>query len=110
MRKTIFSMLLALFPVYAIAGGSTGYINLNNPIQVVEEGAESRVFLYNVVVNDGGCSNTVPVILLNPNRIASKEFYSTILMAKAAGKKVNLTTNGCWLNNQYPIVSSIYVE
>ena len=61
MRKTIFSILLTLSPAYAIAGGSTGYIALNNPIQVVEEGVESRVFLYNVIVNDGGCSNTAPV-------------------------------------------------
>lgn len=95
--------------VCSYADGSSGYVPLSAPIQIIDDGDAPRAFVYDVVVNDDKCSKKYPVILLDSSRFLAREFYSTILMAKAANKRVNLATKGCWMG-QYPIVFSIYVE
>jgi len=106
-----FFLLAIVFFVsaYSYADGSSGYVPLSAPIQIIDDGGMPRAFVYDVVVNDNKCSKKHPVILLDSSRFLAREFYSTILMAKAANKRVNLITKECWMG-QYPIVFSIYVE
>lgn len=104
----LFALILTSFSAYS-SSRSSGYVSLDNPIQIID-GSEPRAFLYEVSIRNSGCSRTTPVLLLDSSRFLAKEFYSTILMAKASGKRVNIISDGCWLNGQYPIVASIFLE
>ncbi len=110
MKKFLFAFLLLLLsgsPSLVFANGSTGLVSISDKLlQIISDGAP-RLYIYNVVINNGGCAQTTPVLLMDSTMVLSKEIYSMLLTAKATGRKVDLVTSGCW--GDFPKVFSVYL-
>lgn len=102
--------ILGLFCLSANSAGTSGEVSLENArIQLISTGTPIA-YVYDTPVNDG-CEKTFPVLIFDgpdANPLA-KEIYSTLLMAKASGKKVNIITKGCWSVLSTPIITSMYL-
>jgi hypothetical protein len=99
----------------AYAAGSSGIVSLDGvDMQLNGDGGSqtSRVYLYNLPINADGCTNTIPVLLLDgPNQNpVGKTLYATLLLAKATGKHVIVQTTGCWDVWSTPIITSMYLK
>ena len=113
MRKFFASILIASVCVSnSVLAGSAGPISLNGKrLQIISAVNESRVYVYDLPIEDG-CTNTTPVLLLDgpdANPIG-KELYSALLAAKASGKKVTIQTKGCWSGWSTPVIRSMYLH
>lgn len=77
-------------------------------IQLISTGTP-RAYIMGVEI--AGCANKTPVLIFdgaNRNPLA-QEIYSTLLAAKASGKKVVLQANECWSEWSTPVLSSMYI-
>jgi hypothetical protein len=109
--KSLIIIVVALLsvagPVYAgwSAHGTVTTLHVNT--------SPKRVYLYGVAIADAGCTNTLPVILLDPSTPQApdggKEMYATILAATMSGKQVRVHGYECWQQFSTPIVSAIEV-
>jgi len=58
----------------AFANGTSGYVSIQNKdIQIISDGSP-RAFIYNVVINNGGCNQTTPVLLMDDSQVLSLRF------------------------------------
>ncbi|MCW9017616.1 MAG: hypothetical protein OQJ89_11665, partial [Kangiellaceae bacterium] len=65
--------------------------------------------VYNAEIQNSGCGlNSIPVLMMDDSVTLAKEMYAMLLAAKTSGKKVNIITEGCWVNGDYPKIKSIY--
>jgi hypothetical protein len=113
MLNRVLIVIMSLLAVNAFALGRSGDISLEGKaIQVISDGESSRVFVYGANISTSGCTGdtSTPVIKMGSANPLASELYSTILMAKASGKQVELITSGCLSNGSYPVIFSIYVK
>ncbi|MGD8112987.1 hypothetical protein [Vibrio sp. TRT 17S01] len=89
----------------AFAYGDSGRTTLEGKRFQVIGDSDPRVFIYDVTINNSGCSGITPVLVMSSTNILAKELYSALLTAKASGKEVQLMTRGCKDNN--PIIFSV---
>lgn len=107
--KIILLVLVFLVSNYAYAGNSDWVSITDKRVQIIA-GDEPRAFLYDVVINNSGCTNTTPVLLIEETQILAKELFSVILTAKSADKIIKVVTDDCWNYGQFPIIVSIYIK
>ncbi|KLN65647.1 hypothetical protein [Vibrio sp. VPAP30] len=110
-RNTFNYVVLILFLAsgYSVAGTSVETSLVGKKIQIISTGTP-RVYIYDLPVNDG-CKDSTPVLImsgLQANPLA-KEIYSTLLAAKASGKRVLIQTTGCWSEYSTPVITSMYL-
>lgn len=107
-KKTILIFTLLLTSNTFAANSNTTTLT-SKRIQIISTGTQ-RAYIYDLPIN-GGCTNKIPVLLFsgpNKNPLA-KEIYSTLLTAKASGKKVTIQSNKCWPEYSTPIITSLYL-
>ncbi|SMF63854.1 hypothetical protein SAMN02745866_04100 [Alteromonadaceae bacterium Bs31] len=105
--RLIFLVFSLLITQTVVANGDSGKISLKNKrIQLIADSPNPRAFVYDVVINNGGCSGTTPVLVMSDTSTLYREMYSTLLAAKAGGKEVSIVTKGCKDNN--PKIFSVY--
>ncbi|WP_020411172.1 hypothetical protein [Microbulbifer variabilis] len=105
----VFGFLFSL----EVAAASSGYVDItDNNIQLISSGPSSRLFIYDVTMNDSPCENKdTPVIMFSDNEIA-KEMYAMVLAAKTAGKKISFFSASCvdMSGVTYTLVTSTYLD
>lgn len=107
MKRIVLIALLTAAPAIALAGGDSGFITLtSNNVQIISDGGQ-RAFIY-VTVNNSGCTNTTPELVMDSTNPIAAAMYSTILTAKATGQTVDIQTSGC-TSSGFPIVTTIYL-
>lgn len=103
------ALLLLWVPLTAAAFGDSGWITLNaSDIQIISDGFGPRAFIY-VTVNNGGCTSSIPELIMDSTNPLAASMYATLLAAKAAGQSVDIETNGC-SSSGYPIVISVHAQ
>jgi len=107
MKRFVALMLLGA-PVLAAAMGDTGWVTITGSnLQIISDGSP-RVFVY-VTVNNGGCSNSIPELIMDGTNPLASAMYATLLTAKATGQSVDIATSGCSSGIGSPIIVGIYL-
>lgn len=104
--KKLFLLLILCIPCFGF-DGTTGWITITNTnLQIISDGSP-RAFIYVTTTNDG-CTNHTPKLVMDNTNPLGGAMYATLLMAKATGKQVQITTVGC-SSDGFPIVQTIYI-
>jgi hypothetical protein len=93
-------------------GGRTGVIHLDDkPFQFIDGREEDIMYVYNVVMKESKCDRRNIAVLDFTNNDMAKEIYSSLLMAKASGRQVDLIAKCHTFSDQVkrPSISSVYV-
>jgi hypothetical protein len=105
--KKLFAISALCWSTFSFAGGDTGFVSiLSSSIQIISDGSP-RAFIY-VTLNNGGCANSTPELIMDSTNPLAGAMYATLLTAKSSGQTVDISTSGCTASG-FPLVVSIYL-
>ena len=111
--KYVLFIFITTLSVFAFGGpGQSNYVDISNKRIQLIQGGTSRLFIYDVAMNDSDCdAKTTPVIIFNSGDLG-KEMYSMVLAAKATSKPLTFIAGSCIDigGSTYPSITSIYMQ
>lgn len=111
--NAVLSVVCLLLCIGTASSAVAGWSAVGSPANFHVNSAPKRVYLAGLPVTDTACTNTTPVVLIDPStpqaNDAGKELYATLLAAVLAGKQVRVYGQECWQEYSTPIVTAVEV-
>ncbi|TVZ37846.1 hypothetical protein P886_2192 [Alteromonadaceae bacterium 2753L.S.0a.02] len=104
-----YAFALIVFTIFSSANAEQSASGMIEKVDVVNynDGA-AYVYIENASFDE--CPNPTTWCAIDFSLPAANQMYSAVLAAKFAGKKIGITTNGCWSGGQYARCWKVHIR